>query len=87
MGGGGAMIAEEPITQLYVWIAVYPDGSEGMLSRDMPTPWGKRHMPLFTSKLDVAQKMQRIAELIQTEAEAQGEKFDIVMRAFRQELG
>jgi hypothetical protein len=81
------MIGEKPVSTLYAWIALFADGSEGLLSRDMQTPFGRRHLPLITSKLDVANHMEAVAKQIQTESVKRGLRFKIVMRTFRQELG
>jgi hypothetical protein len=72
------------VTQLFAWIAIHPDGGEGIMSTDMPLgDLGMRHMPLITSKREVAEKMRPIAEQTASQAStAAGAPVAIVLRSF-----
>jgi hypothetical protein len=58
------------ITELHVWIAIYPDGSEGIVSADLPMPngLGHRHMPLMNSSRASAEAAEPIARRVQRHA-------------------
>jgi len=35
--------------EMYVWLYVDPNGTESIISSDLETPFGPRHMPLMSS--------------------------------------
>lgn len=77
---------EQRIDSLHVWIAINPDGSEGVFSADVPLPagLGTRHTPLMSSNLVVAQKMESLVNyLIPQIKEATGETVAPKLVSFR----
>jgi hypothetical protein len=64
------------ISALHVWIAVYADGSEGIVSTDIPMPDGQgmRHMPLMSSDLDLAKSLEVRARRLQVAAIHQADR-------------
>jgi hypothetical protein len=73
----------KPITEIYVWIAVHANGGEGILSADLPTPVGPRHMPLMSSDRDIAEGMGGVARAIEMASRAAGTWVTVEMRSFR----
>lgn len=74
---------DQRITELHVWIAINEDGSEGILSADIPFPGGMtRHCPLLNSKRDVAERLRDQAEMMQKLAELSGTPLKIELRTF-----
>jgi hypothetical protein len=56
---------EGAITDLYVWIATWSDGTETIIGRDMPVPEMPglmRHMPLMNSRPEIAEKLAPLAQ-------------------------
>jgi hypothetical protein len=51
------------ITEIHVWIAKYHNGSQGIVSADLPMPngLGMRHMPLMSSKRHAAEALEPMA--------------------------
>jgi hypothetical protein len=74
------------ITQIFIWVMINEDGGESIMSHDMPMEevvFGTRHMPLMSSKRDVAQKLRPIAEHICSLASTErGHPVACVMRSF-----
>jgi hypothetical protein len=69
---------------LYVWIAVYADGSEGIVSADVPFEATVRHMPLMSSQHATAAALRPVAERIRAEALRQaGRDMHVELRQFR----
>lgn len=56
------------IRELHCWIAVYADGSQGILSADMAMDFGTRHTPLISSKREVAESLEPMARRAQRAA-------------------
>lgn len=50
------------ITELFAWVAVYPNGGEGIISMDMEMPMGIRHVPLVTASRSLAERMKPVAD-------------------------
>lgn len=67
---------DQRIRQIHVWIATYANGSEGIISADLPMPvgLGTRHMPLMNSKRDVAENLQPLARRAQRAAMHQADR-------------
>jgi hypothetical protein len=79
---------DQRIEVLYAWIGIHADGGEGILSTDLPTPWlpggPRRHMPLVTSKREVAELCASVAREIQRASMHQADRFvRIELREFR----
>ena len=79
---------EQRVDVLYAWIGIHADGGEGILSTDLPTPWlpggPRRHMPLVTSKRQVAEICGLVAREIQLASMHQADRFvRIELREFR----
>jgi hypothetical protein len=54
-----------PITEIFLWIGVGENGSEGLIASDFPIPPGvTRHMPLMSSDHELAKVMRPLAEEI-----------------------
>lgn len=78
--------SDQHITSLHVWIALNPDGSEGIFSVDIPLPHGLgvRHTPLMSSYLETAKKMARMVDLLIPQIkEATGETVTPKLVSFR----
>jgi hypothetical protein len=74
---------DQRVTQLFVWIMINDDGSEGIMSHDLPFAMGTRHAPLMTSKREAAEKMRPIAERVGLlTSEERGKPVTIVLRTF-----
>ena len=63
----------QPIDQIWIWIGVHADGSEAMISADLPMLLSTgvetmRHMPLLHSTRAGAEAMHGLARRIQREA-------------------
>lgn len=54
--------ADTRITELHCWIAIYPNGGEGIVSTDIELAWGVRHTPLMSGRRDLAEKLGEIAQ-------------------------
>lgn len=50
---------------LHVWVMIAPDGGESIISHDLPTEFGPRHMPLMSSKRSVAEKLTPLVKRVQ----------------------
>lgn len=75
---------EQRITELHVWIAIYPDGSEGIVSADLPLSFGTRHSPLLSSKRKVAESLGRLAREVQRAAMHQAQRIvRVELRTYR----
>lgn len=75
--------SEQRIDALHVWIATYADGSEGIVSADLPlaSGLGMRHMPLMSSKRELVERMEPLARSVQKAAVRQAKritKLDLV---------
>jgi hypothetical protein len=74
---------DQRVTQLFVWLMINEDGSEGIVSADLPMEFGTRHAPLFTSKRETAEKLRPIAERVGLlTSEERGKPVTIVLRTF-----
>jgi hypothetical protein len=74
---------DQRITQLFVWIMLNDDGSEGIVSADMPMEMGMRHSPLMSSKRETAMKLRPIAERIGSLTSTERDKpVTVVLRTF-----
>jgi hypothetical protein len=74
---------EQRVNHLFVWIMLNDDGSEGIISADMPMEMGMRHSPLMSSKRDVAMRLRPIAERIAALTSTERDKpVTVVMRTF-----
>lgn len=52
-----------PITSVSMWIGTYADGTEGVISVDLPLlPGVQRHMPLMHTRREVAERFRPVAE-------------------------
>lgn len=72
------------IHEVFIWIGIHAAGREAMMSADMPTPFGIRHMALMTSRRDLAEKLEPTARRIQREAmHTAGRIISIELRTFR----
>jgi hypothetical protein len=60
--------ASQRVRALHAWIAIYPDGSEGIMSADMTFDGQRRHMPLLSSQRATAESLRPIAERVRDEA-------------------
>lgn len=50
------------IEMLYLWIAIHPNGAEGIIAADLEVMPGEiRHTPLMNSRRDSAEAMRPIA--------------------------
>jgi hypothetical protein len=79
---------DQRIEVLYAWVGILADGAEGILSTDLPTPWlpggTRRHMPLITSKREVAEFCASVARNIQRASMHQADRFvRIELREFK----
>lgn len=71
------------VYELHCWIAIYPDGREGIMSADMDLAMGvRRHAPLLSSKREVTERLGEIARLAQEKSVAAGQPVKIVLRSF-----
>jgi hypothetical protein len=73
------------VQQLFVWITIDPEtGAEGIMSHTMPMEDGMvRHLPLMSSKREVAEKLRPIAERIASLASSErGRPIACVLRTF-----
>lgn len=76
--------AGQRIETLWAWVAIHADGREGVWSADMETPIGPRHMPLVTSKRDVAERLAAVVLQLQRAALAEtGKPIHAELREFR----
>lgn len=75
---------DKRINELHVWISIDANGGEGMLSADLPLPFGTRHTPLMSSKREIAERMRPIAEHLQRTATTDARRIEIELRTFRQ---
>ena len=51
--------ADSTVEKLFVWLAIYEHGTEGIISRDIVIPdIGTRHVPLMSSKRATAMRME-----------------------------
>jgi hypothetical protein len=79
---------DQRVDVLWAWVGIHPDGGEGILSTDLPTPdlpgGARRHMPLVTSKRHVAEICGLVAREIQRASMHQADRFvRIELREFR----
>lgn len=59
---GNAPEPEKRIEMLYLWIAIHPNGAEGIIAADLEVmPGVIRHTPLMNSRRDGAEAMRSIA--------------------------
>jgi hypothetical protein len=72
------------VNQLFVWIMINDDGSEGIMSHRMAQHDGElAHMPLMSSKREVAMKLRPIAERIGSLTSTERDKpVTVVLRTF-----
>lgn len=54
-----------PFRELWLWIGHYADGSERLMSADLPLAGCMRHMPLMNSRREIADQLGGIARRIQ----------------------
>jgi hypothetical protein len=75
---------DQRITQIFVWLLIdTKDGSEGIISHDLPMAMGTRHAPLMASKRATAMKMQPIAERVASATSTErGRPIETVLRTF-----
>jgi hypothetical protein len=59
---------DQRVIEIHAWIATHADGSEGIVSADIPMPMGMRHSPLLSSKRTVAEKLEPLARKIRQQA-------------------
>jgi len=73
-----------PILEVFIWIGIHADGREAMLSGDFDLPLGRRHMPLISSRRELAEKMGDMARQIQQTMMHQADRvIRIELRTFR----
>lgn len=66
---------EQRVHEIFVWVAINPDGSEGIIATDM--------VPLFTSRRHVAEgALRKTAEMLRTEGRKIGVEFRIELRHY-----
>ncbi|HEY0203838.1 MAG TPA: hypothetical protein VGC15_06805 [Acetobacteraceae bacterium] len=54
---------DQRVRELHAWIATHRSGAEGIISADLPGPLGeKMHMPLVSSRRDVAVALEPFAK-------------------------
>ena len=73
-----------PVVCLYVWIGIWRDGRESILSADLPLPGiGMRHMPLMSGKRDVAESLRPLAfQLRAASRQSADPMHDVELRTF-----
>jgi hypothetical protein len=75
---------EQRITELHLWVATHPDGGEGIVSADVPIPGiGSRHIPLMSSRRELAEKMKPFAEHAQQAAAKAGKPVSLRIVTYR----
>ena len=78
--------AGQRVHVLYAWIATHPDGSEGIMSADLPMFEGMRHVPLLSSKRHVVENMRDLVEQIVSMSVAAGTPIKYELRTYRIEI-
>jgi hypothetical protein len=77
------------LDEIHIWIGVHTDGSETILSADLPMQYSDgspamRHMPLMHSQRDRAEQCAELARLIQREAMHRSDRLiKIELRTYR----
>lgn len=51
----------ERLREVFVWVGIHADGREGMMSADLRTAIGIRHMPLMSSRRGLAEQFMPLA--------------------------
>ena len=75
--------SSQRITVLHVWVSILEDGSEGIVSADLPFETVTRHMPLLSSRYTTAVALRPLAENIRDEALHQaGRVMRVALRTF-----
>jgi hypothetical protein len=73
----------QQITELFVWVAINPDGSEGICSADIEIPGhGSRHMPMMTSQRRLLPSIKSLKERLAEMADDQGLGLRYELRRF-----
>lgn len=74
---------EQRITELHVWVAIYGDGSEGIISADATIAGQLRHMPLMSSKLGTAHVLRPLAQRSAAMGAESDHEIRIELRTFK----
>lgn len=76
--------ANKRVDELHIWIAIQPDGGEGIMATDLPygLPGHIRHLPLMSSNRDTAEAMSDVAHQVQAHAAQQGQFITIQLRTY-----
>lgn len=75
--------AAQRVSRLWAWIATHDDGSEGIISADLPFEGVSRHIPLLSSQRATALALRPVAERVRDEAMRQSNRrVTIALRAF-----
>jgi hypothetical protein len=71
---------EQRVAMLYAWVAIYPNGSEGIISGIVPTIGAT---PLISSQSRSALRLESAARRCQDLSAQRGEPIRIELRAFQ----
>ena len=74
---------DQKVRTIWAWIAIYTDdGTEGIISADMPFQGTTRHLPLMSSQRHTVEALAPLARKIQREATNAGYQCRVVLREF-----
>lgn len=80
-----AIPENQRVSELHVWVAIQPNGAEGIVSADFDIDGMKQRMPMLSSMREVAEKMTGIARKMERQSfEETGVAVKLRLVTFRQ---